>query len=248
MQQSDVPGKSPLVFGTSATGTYIRTVPQTTADPAAASFTLGFPPQTFTDEGAGGTPPDGRDFNGILNHLSGWCRWLMAGGPIAYDSAFQTAIGGYPLGAIVLSTVTAGLKFRSITENNTTNPDSGGAGWVKVSQSGSNANGYWRFLDDGSLEQWGYALTGTLANGASTIWSAPLPVAFPTAMTGASATLGNAGVGTGSAATAMDVGTPFLGSTDTVLPVAAATTISGFAQNNSGFSTKMLIRWSCIGK
>lgn len=176
MQQSNVPSKSPIVFGASATGTYIRTVPQTTADPAAASFTLGFPPQTFTDEGAGGTPPDGRDFNGILNHLSAWTRWFMAGGPITYDSAFQSAVGGYPAGAIVGSATTPGKQYRSTVDNNTTNPDTGGAGWATVTpQSGSNANGYWNIGPDGLIRQWG---TRSVIQG-----EGPIAQTFPIAFT-----------------------------------------------------------------
>lgn len=136
MQSSDVPSKSAKVFGQSATGTYIRTVPQTTADPAAASFDIGFPPQTFTDEGAGGTPPDGRDFNGILNFLTAWARWQSAGAPIVYDPTFQASVGGYPMGAVVASAVTLGIFWISTVENNATNPDAGGAGWRKHALAG----------------------------------------------------------------------------------------------------------------
>ena len=172
MQSSDIPSKSPRVFAQSATGPYVRAVPQTTVDPAAASFDIGFPPQTFTDEGAGGTPPDGRDFNGILNHLSGWVRWMMAGGPIRYDSAFQAAIGGYPLGALVQSVATPGVIWRSTTNNNVTNPDTGGAGWISlfdgvdrlVAQALNENNGY-RIYESGYKEAWGY--NNAIAAGAS---------------------------------------------------------------------------------
>lgn len=136
MQSSDIPSKSPMVFAQDATGSYVRAVPQTTADPAAASFELGFPPQTFTDEGAGGTPPDGRDFNGILNFLSAWARWQATGAPINYDSTFQTDIGGYPKGAVVASATTLGVFWLSTVENNLTNPDTGGAGWRRHALAG----------------------------------------------------------------------------------------------------------------
>lgn len=168
MQQSDIPSKSPLVFGQGATGSYIRTVPQTTVDPGAASFTLGFPPQTFTDEGAGGTPPDGRDFNGILNHLSAWTRWFMAGGTAPYDSTFQTAIGGYPRNCVVGSLTNPGRSWRSLVDNNTTNPDSGGANWIIVdrliAQSLADNNGF-RAFDSGFKQAWGF--NNSLAAGAS---------------------------------------------------------------------------------
>lgn len=129
MQSSDIPGKSGRLFAQSAGGAYVRNVPQTTADPGAASFDLGFPPQTFTDEGAGGTPPDGRDFNGILQFLSAWARWQQVGGPVTYDASFQTAIGGYPRGAVVMSATVFGRFWLCTVENNASNPDTGGAGW-----------------------------------------------------------------------------------------------------------------------
>lgn len=132
MQTGDVPAKSQRVFAQDATGTYKRTVPQTTADPAAASFSLGFPPNTFTDQSAGGTPPDGRDFNGLLNYLSGWARWVSAGAPIVYDTSFQSLIGGYPLGAMVKSAANQHVWYVSTVENNTSNPDAGGANWRVV--------------------------------------------------------------------------------------------------------------------
>lgn len=127
-QASDIPNYSPKVFAQDATGTYVRNVPQTTGDPAAASMSLGFPPQTFTDEGAGGTPPDGRDINGILKFLAAWAQWVGLGGPVPYNAAVSSA-GGYPKGARVQSATSLRIWLCTV-DNNTTNPDSGGAGWV----------------------------------------------------------------------------------------------------------------------
>ena len=129
MLSSDIPDWSAKRFAEDATGTYVRPVPQTTADPAAASMALGFPPQTFTDEGAGGTPPDGRDFNGILNFLSAWAQWVGLGGPIPYNAAISSA-GGYPKGARVQSATNPPRIWLCTADNNTTDPDAGGAGWV----------------------------------------------------------------------------------------------------------------------
>jgi len=140
MQSSQIPDKSQRVFAQDATGSYVRAIPQTTSDPAAASFAQGFPPQTFTDEGAGGTPPDGRDFNGVFNFLSAWQRWAAAGGPIIYDATFQAGIGGYPRGAVVASTTSFGVFWISTTENNTTTPDTGGAGWRRFALAGGLLN------------------------------------------------------------------------------------------------------------
>lgn len=132
MQVSDLPTRTPTVFASSAGADYIRTVPvpsQIGIHDGEASYTDGFPPLTFVEEGAGGFPPDGRDMNGVFNSLSGWARWQQAGGPANWNSAFSTAIGGYPNGAMVLGT-TPGLLYVSTVDNNATNPNVGGAGWV----------------------------------------------------------------------------------------------------------------------
>lgn len=130
MNLSDIPAWFAKRFAADATGTFVRTIPTTSADPAAASLSLGFPPNTFADIGAGGTPPDGRDFNGILNQLSAWGQWAGVGGPIPWSSTISAAAGGYPLGAIVLSNSVTGRQYQSQVNANVTNPDTGGAGWA----------------------------------------------------------------------------------------------------------------------
>lgn len=134
MQISSVPLKFQLPFGAGAASGYIRSVPLTSSDPTAASLTLGFPPDTFVPVGSGGTPPNGEDFNGILNQISAWAQWQAAGSPVRYDSAFATAIGGYPQGA-VLASATTGNLWISLVDNNTSNPDMGGAGWSSLGTS-----------------------------------------------------------------------------------------------------------------
>jgi hypothetical protein len=132
MQDSDVPIRLPIPFGQSAGGAFIRTIPtasQIGVTPGAASLTDGFPPLTATPIGAGGVPPSVKDMNGILYEVSGWSRWVAAGGPIFWEAAFSAAIGGYPKSAIVASPVTFGTYWLSTVENNVTNPDAGGAGW-----------------------------------------------------------------------------------------------------------------------
>lgn len=130
MQASQIPTKFQIPFGQNASGGNIRTIPVTTTDPDRASQSLGWPPSVFTPEGAGGVPPDGRDFNGLDNMLSAWAQWYSIGGPIAWDSTQSAAIGGYPSGAIVGSVTAPGTYWQSTADNNTTNPDTGGAGWV----------------------------------------------------------------------------------------------------------------------
>lgn len=132
MLASDIPGfKFPIPFANSADSGH-RTVPIPTATTGTyrASLTQGYPPETFLATGAGGTPPDGRDFNGILFQISAWTRWAQAGGSIlSYDSAFSTAIGGYPAGAVLMSSP-RGILWLSTADNNTTDPDGGSpANW-----------------------------------------------------------------------------------------------------------------------
>jgi hypothetical protein len=139
MQSSDIPTWSPLRFGQDAAGANIRPIPQTTADTAAASFDLGFPPATFVPPGAGGVFPDGRDFNGIFNFLSAWAQWQGMGGAVPYNPSVSAG-GGYPLGATVASATTLGVYWFCTAENNTTNPDSGGTGWRRWSLAGGLLN------------------------------------------------------------------------------------------------------------
>jgi len=138
MSASSAPTKFPVPWGNSATcGTpytancYITNPVPTNSQVGvvncAASLQTGFPPLTWPVPG--GCPPFGQDFNGILYQLSAWAQWLSAGAPIKYDSTFQTAIGGYPQGAVISSAATAGLYWLSLVDNNTSNPDSGGANW-----------------------------------------------------------------------------------------------------------------------
>lgn len=136
MQASNIPAKFQIPFANAAGAGYIRTVPvpsQIGITNGAASFTDGFPPNCFIPPAAGGSWPFGQDFNGLQNVITAWLQWEQAGGAITYDSTFQSEIGGYPNGAIVQSAVTSGLLWRSTADNNTTNPDTGGAGWVAAS-------------------------------------------------------------------------------------------------------------------
>lgn len=128
MKASDIPAKFPLPFGADAAAANIRVIPLTSADPDAASLTLGFPPNTFIPPGAGGEPPNGKDMNGILFESTSWNQWQQAGGPLKYDGTFSAAIGGYPAGAIVAGAA-LGLFWLNLVDDNTTDPDAGGANW-----------------------------------------------------------------------------------------------------------------------
>lgn len=132
MKRVDIPAKFNIPFGFGAGGSFIRTIPEASQigiQDGAASLTTGFPPLNFLPTGAGGVPPFGADVNGILFESTSWDRWFSAGGPLPWDSAFSAAAGGYAQGAVVQSTVTLGLFWFSIVDDNPTNPDTGGANW-----------------------------------------------------------------------------------------------------------------------
>ena len=147
MQSSQIPSsKFQIPFANGAGSGYIRQVPvasQISITPGAASLTDGFPPLTFIAEGAGGIPPFGQDMNGILNEITAWIQWGNAGAPVSYDATFSAAIGGYPKGSL-LTSAAGGSWWLSMVENNTTDPDTGGAGWLYLSYGltyGGNPNG-----------------------------------------------------------------------------------------------------------
>jgi len=134
MQQANAPSQVGTVFAEAGTK---NTIPETpSATPGLASFQLGFPPVTMTPLVAGGIPPEGADFNGILNFLSQCVQWNQVGGSYNFDSDFSTAIGGYPKGAIVQS-VDGTTEWLCLADNNTTDPDSSSAAnWAALASYG----------------------------------------------------------------------------------------------------------------
>lgn len=134
MKSSDIPAKFTIPFGNSAAALYITTIPtasQIGIQNGAASLTDGFPPLAFVPPASGGAGPFGTDFNGILKQITQWSRWQNAGATVVYDGTFATAIGGYPKGTILASTTAGGLWI-STADDNVTDPDAAGAGWVGI--------------------------------------------------------------------------------------------------------------------
>lgn len=134
MKIADIPARFNVPFANSAGGGYVRTIPEASQvgiQNGAASLETGFPPLNWLPVGAGGVPPFGQDMNGIIKQITQWSRWQGAGNATPYNSAFSTAVGGYPLGAI-LSSPTAGVLWLSTVDDNTSDPDAGGAGWTKI--------------------------------------------------------------------------------------------------------------------
>ena len=132
MKQSDFPSKIVIPFAGNASNSFVRDIPQTTTDQTAASFDQGFPADTFTATVAGGTPPDGKDFNGILRIVTGLLRQYCLGYVPQFDAAYQTAVGGYPNGCIVQDATMAGIYWQSTADANTTTPGASGSSWVRA--------------------------------------------------------------------------------------------------------------------
>lgn len=130
MQSSNIPAKFSLEWAQNAGAGFVRDIPSASQPGGAASLNDGFPAVTMQSIASGGIPPWGEDANGILRQLSRWARWQGAGGPVTFDSAYATAIGGYPAGAVLQAAGLGGGFWRNTTDNNSTNPDTGGAGWV----------------------------------------------------------------------------------------------------------------------
>ena len=128
MLASSIPYKFATPWATDATSGYVNDTIPATASGGNASQQLGFPPITAAPTGSGGLPPNIADFNGLGLYATLWSQLLQAGGPIGYDATFSTAIGGYPKGAVI-SSATFPLQWLSTADNNTSDPDTGGANW-----------------------------------------------------------------------------------------------------------------------
>lgn len=166
LSDSAIPTKVPTTWAQSAPGgnsTCPIPIPSQIAITAGrASWTDGFPPVTFLPLGSGGVPPFGADFNGVLCQLSQWTRWLNAGGPILYDATFQSAIGGYPNGALISSVANPLHFWISRADNNASNPDTGGANWIDLYISA--AFGLWGSGSGGTPNAQTFNITGWTQN------------------------------------------------------------------------------------
>lgn len=124
-------------FGVSADVSDI-TVPipvdsQIPIDPARASFETGFPPINFQDQTAGGIPPDGRDFNGIMFMITAYCAWIQGGGQFQFSQDFSDANGGYGRNIILQSAINPSTFFFNTSAGNTNDPDVTPTGWISYS-------------------------------------------------------------------------------------------------------------------
>ena len=109
-----------------------NTIPEVATEntPAnAATYTKGFPSVTMTPIAVGGQPPSGKDMNGILYEISSHIAYMNKGGQYKFDADFCEEIGGYDIGAIVLSD-DGMTEYINTVANNKTNPNTtGSVGW-----------------------------------------------------------------------------------------------------------------------
>ena len=132
MEASQIPYKFATPWGADATSGYVTAAIPATASGGAASQQLGFPPITAQPTGSGGIPPNIADINGLGLYATLWAQWQQAGGPVIYDATFATAIGGYPKGAIIAAGALVGNSWLCTVDNNTADPDTGGANWELI--------------------------------------------------------------------------------------------------------------------
>ena len=208
MQLSNAPAQ---IVEAWATGDSSKTNPipipsQISVKPGAASWTDGFPPLCNTPLASGGIPPAKADMNGGLYQMSAVDMWMCAGAGFPYSPTFSSAVGGYPKFARVLKSAGDGYWISTV-DNNVTDPDTGGSGWVaelvpsgatagsylganltvnaagQVTAiasgvtSGSNSNGYWTKLPNGMILQFGTITWTGGGTGPNAAFTFPTPFA-----------------------------------------------------------------------
>lgn len=133
MSGAPLPPVIPEPFAKNADPSFIQNpIPQTTGVPGRASYDLGFPPLSMQPIAAGGKPPFGQDFNGLLFAITSQQYFAQAGQLWPYNATVAAAIGGYGVGSI-LSSVDGKTIWINTSNGNVTDPDSGGAaGWVSM--------------------------------------------------------------------------------------------------------------------
>lgn len=139
MNSSDIPSRITKAFGVNGLKNTIPVDSSTTTDNnGVATFEKGFPSITMQPLSAGGIPPSGKDVNGVLYSTTLQQQWQNAGMTYAFNQAFSDAVGGYPKGAIVPSSVYTG-QWLNLNEANGTPPESptgANTGWVPVNNYG----------------------------------------------------------------------------------------------------------------
>lgn len=111
-------------------------IPETTGSAGRASYDQGWPAQTMQPVVAGGVPPWGQDFNGLMFAVTAQLYFLQSGQRWPFNADVATAIGGYPFGAIVAMADGTG-EWISTGDANSGNPDTGAPFWAPISSYGN---------------------------------------------------------------------------------------------------------------
>ncbi|EON4027032.1 phage tail protein [Escherichia coli] len=133
MKASDKPRQLAVPFASTGDKNRIPDkATQQTRESGNAAYDSGFPPVTMTAVSAGGVPPHGKDFNGLMYDITAAIRFAQAGGLYTYNAGFAGAIGGYAKGAILAGVATTAVWLNT-TDDNLTDPEgSDSAGWVNL--------------------------------------------------------------------------------------------------------------------
>lgn len=165
-----------------SSGTITYPIPATTTTSGRAALGTGFTSVNMTPIAAGGVPPFGQDFNGILKMLSTSAQNYEAGNVPVWSSDMATDISGYPEYALVQY---EGTYYVSTADGNITTPGATDASWQSLFDGYatetwvngtfvSGTTGY-EIKPNGKIEQWGeYTTTST---GLLTV---SFPTSFPT--------------------------------------------------------------------
>lgn len=189
MLSSAIPSKFGIQFASGAGVGFVNNIPEGSQTGGHASLTDGFPPLTFQQIAAGGVPPWGADMNGLMKQVSAWLQWQAAGNAgISYDATFSSKIGGYPKGAMLQKASTQDRYWISTVDNNTANPDSGGANWLPFPDVIVQAQAGNYKIDVGTPNAFDITLSPLPANLASII-GAPIRVRANNANTSSSCTI-----------------------------------------------------------
>lgn len=153
------------------------------ADPVTgkAGFDVGFSSINMASEAAGGIPPWGQDFNGILYSLTKAAQYTQAGGIPTFDLSLSASVGGYGKGAVVIDDDRDTL-WQCVVDGSTSSPNEGSSDWVNILLKSLpkrvfSGNDYIRIPDTpgGLIIQWG---SNPSAGNATTV---NFPTPFPNA-------------------------------------------------------------------
>ena len=100
-----------------------------------ATWSEGFPGLTMIPLSAGGIPPRGQDFNGVLKAISEHVVFQGGGGQYAWRQEWVDANGGYPAGAVLASNDGMNIYVSTVDNNDVnfnTTPSSIGNQWLLI--------------------------------------------------------------------------------------------------------------------